>query len=312
MGHKRQHWVPRSYLASWCDPDTPPGQEPYVWLFQKDGTNVKRRAPDNIFHETDLYTIDVGGQRDLTLEHGLSTVESQFVRIRNEVLRRRQPLNDEDRVWLLIFVAAAVSRTRAMRDHMREQWTGMLQKMDRLQEHIDRATPKQLERMIAAAPPVSDNKDSSISHEAVKAMAETPLQIALPGMISSQLRIFRRMKLGILFHDFKPGFITSDTPCVWFDPESYKYPVLFRSPGLGMASIEVTLPISPRQMVIISHQDNLEGYIPLYRSTVVDELNRRTRFHCDEYLVVSRNETRPVWFEEREPPDTSSAPSTQH
>lgn len=179
----------------------------------------------------------------------------------------------------------------------------MLQKMDRLQEDIDRATPKQLERMIAAAPPASDNKDSKISHEAVKAMAETPLQIALPGMISSQLRIFLRMKLGILFHDFKPGFITSDTPCVWFDPEAYKYPVLLRSPGLAMASIEVTLPISPWQMVIISHQDNLEGYIPLYRSSVVDEINRRTRFQCDEYFVVSNNETCPVWFEEREPPE---------
>lgn len=312
MGHKRQHWVPKSYLASWCDPDTPVGQDPYVWRFDKGGEKARRKSPENIFHETDLYTINVGGQRDLTLEHGLSTVESHFVRIRNDALRRRQKLNDEDRVWLLIFVAAAVSRTRAMRDHMRDQWTRMHQKMQRLQEQIDRATPKKLKQMIAAAPPTSDNNDSSISQEAVKAMAETPLQIALPGMITSQLQMFRRMKLGILYHDFKPGFITSDTPCVWFDPESYKYPVLFRSPGLAMPSIEVTLPISPRQMVIISHQDNLEGYIPLYRSSVVDEINRRTRFHCDEYFVVSKNETRPVWFEEREPPDTSSAPSTQY
>ena len=312
MGHKRQHWVPRSYLASWCDPDTPPGQEPYVWLFQKDGTNVKRRAPDNIFHETDLYTIDVGGQRDLTLEHGLSTVESQFVRIRNEVLRRRQPLSDEDVVWLLIFIAAAKARTRAMRDHMQEQWSGMLKKLDRFKDEVEQATPEKRARILAAAPLASSDRESGIPYEAVKEMAEKPLQTALPMFISSQVQAFRRMKLGILFHDFKPGFVTSDNPCVWFDPESYKYPPLFRSPGLAMPTVEVTLPISPRQMVILSHQDALNGYIPLYQSAVVNELNRRSRFLCDEHFVVSKNETRPVWFEDREPPDTSSAPSTQH
>ena len=44
MEHKKQHWVPESYLTAWCDPGTPADQEPYVWRFSKDG--VTRTASD--------------------------------------------------------------------------------------------------------------------------------------------------------------------------------------------------------------------------------------------------------------------------
>src|SRR5262245_37854393 len=91
--HKRQHFVPQSYLKAWCDPTTPVGQEPYVWLFLKDGSEVRRKAPDNLFHETDLYTIRRDdGTRDLVLEHGLSQLESEFVSIRDTKLARCEPL----------------------------------------------------------------------------------------------------------------------------------------------------------------------------------------------------------------------------
>jgi hypothetical protein len=43
----------------------PAGQEPYVWRFKKDGSDPRRKAPENLFHETDLYTIHrEDGERD--------------------------------------------------------------------------------------------------------------------------------------------------------------------------------------------------------------------------------------------------------
>jgi hypothetical protein len=53
LKHKSQHFIPRSYLAAWRDPETPEGQEPYVWRFSKDGSQSKNKAPQNIFTETD-------------------------------------------------------------------------------------------------------------------------------------------------------------------------------------------------------------------------------------------------------------------
>ncbi len=57
MSHKRQHYVPRSYLKAWLDPACPPKQTPYVWIFEKDQRTGRRKSPEKILRETDMYTI---------------------------------------------------------------------------------------------------------------------------------------------------------------------------------------------------------------------------------------------------------------
>lgn len=125
--HKRQHFVPKSYLASWTDPDTPAGQAPYVHLLSKDGSEYRRRAPGKIFRETDLYTIKMaGGVRDLTLEHGLSQLESSYIRVVRDFILPRRPLPEIARLKLMLFVAALHARTLKMRDHHSSQWKKLL------------------------------------------------------------------------------------------------------------------------------------------------------------------------------------------
>jgi hypothetical protein len=98
--HKDQHWVPRSYLNAWCDPDCPVLYVPYVHVFRRDGAYVGRRAPKNLFTENNLYTIKgKDGARDLRLEHGLSTIEDEFARLRPKI-ERREPLTPEENGWL--------------------------------------------------------------------------------------------------------------------------------------------------------------------------------------------------------------------
>ena len=41
-------------------------------------------------------------------------------------------------------------------------------------------------------------------------------------------------------------------PCVTFDPEAYKRSPMLGSPVLEFASTEVTLPLSPHQLLILS------------------------------------------------------------
>ena len=85
--HKGQHFVPECYLKSWCDQNCPPDHKPYLWLFERDGSNPRKKAPSNIFKETDFYTIEkTDGTRDLRLEHGLSGLESNFANIRKNNL----------------------------------------------------------------------------------------------------------------------------------------------------------------------------------------------------------------------------------
>src|SRR5713101_7856243 len=103
-GHKKQHFVPRGYLQAWCAPHTPPDQEPYVWRFDRDGSNPRRKAPDNIFVETELYTIEgPGGERDLVLEHGLASLENEFVLIRDGTLAARKQPTAREQTFLCAF-----------------------------------------------------------------------------------------------------------------------------------------------------------------------------------------------------------------
>src|SRR5450759_793187 len=97
MKHKKQHFVPQSYLRAWCDPQTPEGPEPYIWLCDKRGGGAKKRAPAKVFTQNDFYTIkDADGERDLVLEHGLSQLDARFAALRRNRLDKRLPLGKHD------------------------------------------------------------------------------------------------------------------------------------------------------------------------------------------------------------------------
>lgn len=101
--HKKQHFIPRCYLKAWCDPHCPTNQTPYVWMFGKEDREGRRKAPENIFHETDMYTIhDESGGRDLKIEHGLSQLENTFTVIRNKKFNRAYP-NSHRKNWIKCF-----------------------------------------------------------------------------------------------------------------------------------------------------------------------------------------------------------------
>ncbi len=125
--HKKQHFVPQCYMKAWHDATAPagPARTPYVWVFDKDGTGARRKAPANLFTETDIYTIvRPDGQRDLRLEHGFQELEDMFTRVRNLKFNRRAWPDAEDLAWVIGFAATAQARTAAHRDFHREQWAG--------------------------------------------------------------------------------------------------------------------------------------------------------------------------------------------
>ena len=117
MIHKRQHWIPSSYLSAWIDPEAPTNQDGYVWLFSKNGEDTKKRSPKNIFFENDMYT-DYGqnGVRNLQIEKSLSVMEDSFCKIRKRKLSLREKLTQDDYFKLITFIAAMHSRTKSNRN----------------------------------------------------------------------------------------------------------------------------------------------------------------------------------------------------
>ena len=298
--HKGQHFVPECYLKEWCDPACPPDYEPYVWLFDRDGSNPRKRAPSNIFKETDMYTIErADGSRDLRLEHGLAGLEGQFAQIRSNKLNMELPMTEEEHAYLALFAAAAQFRTRSSRDHHAGQWQGMLKIADELEDQMQSATTEQ--KRMAGSVPSSSSRDRSLSHEQVRQLAKSPLQLMMPGILGAVTPVIARMNMLILCTDDPIGFITSDAPVTWYDPQAYKLPPLYRAPALGSPTIEVTMPLSPSQCLVFAWQCPT-GYLKAPK-IALDDLNRRHRALCGEHYVVRSNTRNDYWFREFDLPN---------
>jgi hypothetical protein len=301
--NKNQHWIPQCYLKAWCDPDCPTEHTPYVWRFTKDGSASKKKAPENIFYEKDMYTIEKpDGTRDLVLENGLAQLEDQFARLREEKIRFRSWFTISEKVTLYAFIAAMHGRTKAQRDFQGKQWQGMRKQMEGMIEWAKKATPEEKRRLSSISP--RDKKEGGITYEQVKAVTENPLQELLPLTIEVETKaLYKMTDIMILETRESPGFITSDHPCVWFDPEGYKRPPVYSGPALMYDSIEISLPVSPKQIIVLNRRGHT-GYYPAPPNIVAD-FNRRTRFRCQEYFVVQKNVKDPFWFNRGVEPEDS-------
>lgn len=307
MTHKAQHFVAQGYSKAWCDPNKAAHEEPFVWLFDRDGPTAeapgKRKAPVNIFKEPEMYTITPANDpqgRDLSLEHGLGRIESDFCAVRRDFIEPCRPLGDRERAVLIAFAACSQYRTPGFREHTREQWQPVLEMGRELEERMRTATPEQ-KRSAARAGSVGSSDRKSMTMEQVQAIVDKPLQTTLLSHVRVTLDLLAKLThLTILCTAKTPGFITSDEPVVWFDPESYKRPPMFQGPALMYETLEITMPISPTRMLFLSRRDmGWPEYMNLdvldLNDRALNDLNRRTCRYAREKVVVSRNEFRPVW-----------------
>ncbi len=304
--HKDQHFIPRSYLAAWCDPHAPANHEPYVHVFPRDGGTPRRRAPVNIFFENEMYTrTNAAGERDLGLEHWLEKTETSFANSRKEFLARGNQLPANRRAKLAVFIAALHTRTPAMRDHHGKYWKGVQDLGEEMLGKMKSKTPAE-RKAIAGMFPVSEgDHKKSMSMEQVRRIAANPLQELMPAFVAAEVPILSLMKVSVLCTDDPIGFITSDNPVTWFSPSAHTMPPMYRSPGFANEDLEITLPISPRQCLLLTHggrepQPYKYMFVP---PIVVNELNRRVRFGCHEHFVSQQSTTKPYWFDPGKMPD---------
>lgn len=291
-GHKKQHFVPKCYLRAWCDPSTPAGRTPYVWIFDKDGSHPRKKAPINLFFENDMYTVlDDNGNRHLGLEHALGQLENDFVSIRRGKLERHLTLEPNERMALCFFVAAMHARTKVNREHVRHTWAQSLEQMRKLRQRAETATEEL--RTAASISTASGSTKRGFTYEDVKRMVEKPLQTTLPVQVSVAGPLLYELDFAIVTTNDAIGFITSDNPCVWWDNNAYKRSPFYRSPALMYDTIEITMPVSPKQCILLNRQ-GLKGYLPTDQPDII---NRRTRFFADEQFVVRKKLKREIWFD---------------
>jgi len=286
---RHQHVNPECYLKAWCDPSTPPGQTPYIWIHARDGSTTDKKAPKKAFRELDFYTIKLtDGSRCLQIEDSFSVIEDRFTHLRDKRIVKGVRLDDVDRGLLCVFAAMMFIRTKSERETFTKFYTD-LHKMVSAMEEQHNAEP-------AASAFASAYKE--YGHH-----------VAIGDSIQNIAEALFEMNLAMFVAADGEAFITSDEPCVWHNPQSYKFPPMLRSPGLAQQDIEISLPISPCYLALFSWNKWNEkmsldpeflkalGHCAPAPKGVVDHLNQRTRALCNEYFVTRDGRTKTIWFE---------------
>ena len=294
--HRAQHYVPKSYLSAWCDPDTPSGMQPYVWTFDPSGGAGTKRAPHNLFTEKNIYTITMpDGSRDLRIEHELSKLEYGLkTLVADFVVRRRQlPLPRQSR--LIKFIAAMHGRTPQAREIQRTLWQNALNVAELQERDLATSSASETERAIGASGLGASPR--RVKLDDLRRVVESPMQYLLPGAIADGLPMLSQMTMTIMCTD-EPSFIASDSPVTWFDPTVPRDKFLTHKKSLSDPGIEVAMPLSPRHTIILHHPMTPfvkpVKYITASGSTAA-ALNRRTAHYADKAIVSWRDGFDPAW-----------------
>jgi hypothetical protein len=291
----KQHIVSKCYLKAWCDPSTPKAHEPYVWLISRDGASKVKRAPHKSLTKTDAYTLTFNdGKKDLRVETTLSQLEGKFVRVQQKIVEHKS-LDPYDRAYLAAFMATMHSRTDPMAEGMKESMSQLDSLVKKMEEVIRRGDAAKLPPMI------SPGEGAPISSADTEYLVRNARPLVVEGALDAAAPIMWRMPLAFLQAPEGSFFVTSDNPCVWFDPAAYKRHPFYRNPGLAMKDVEITMPIAPGVLALQTHNPSVQGYKHLTVAQV-DELNRRTVGFCDKLFVSISPETRPMWFDPGTPP----------
>ncbi len=266
---KGQHYIPQCYLGEWVDPNTPIGYEPYVWIFDKNGKNRKKKAPKNILKGKDLYTLNIG---DYSIEKTLAKLEGGYAKIFRTKIKKKLPLSEYEHIILCAFVSTMLQRTLRYKDNLEKFYDELIERAEMMEKHHN-----------------VEAKKSKELREFRKNTHKTGVVQLLPDITEL---LFKMSVAFLCVDDSSSKFITSDDPCNLFNPDLQWQK--FYGPGLAQKNVQVTLPLSPDIMLCLSWS-NFRGYIKIKKSKIEDS-NRMTRAHCYKYFISHTRKIKRLWF----------------
>jgi hypothetical protein len=265
---KNQHIIPRCYLKQFVDPRTPVGQEPYVWMFERNQRRGRKKAPKNILAETDFYTL----KGDYTIEKTLAQIEGEYSSIFDQKISKKAPLATNEHILFCAFVAAMIQRTLKQKENMDRFIDQIVEKITDLEKA---------------------HGMSSKTSEEWKNQKTDAHKLSVMAMIPEMTKILVQMNLAFLCSNGRASFITSDAPAFLFNSKLQFQN--FVGPGLEQKHVEVRMPLSPNVSVCFSWVNNFRGYLEVGED-VVHESNRMVVGYAHQYFIANSPKLKRRWF----------------
>ena len=189
-------------------------------------------------------------------------------------------------------------RTKKARDHWIEQYESVVNSSDRIIDMTKDMGPSERQRMFASLDASEGTHGASMSIDEFRDLARNPLPSHLDSVPELAIILHRTYTFLVLVSAGSKRFLTSDAPCVWYDPAANQSPS--RAGGLSSPTMEITLPVSPELMLYYGPKHKMPVrqsgvYLHVLDDAILDELNKRTVLWADESIVSSTHDANEPW-----------------
>jgi hypothetical protein len=285
MVSKRHHAVPRFYLKRFAD------AAGLLWLHDVHGVTVARAQPHDALVETRLYAPETGADpHDDSLEVFLAERVDGPAAQPIDKLSRGEPLSDDERQYIALFLAFQERRVPRMREGVRTFASDMANRL--LREWVSR--PDQLReafkesqevrgREITAerAEELADQFIEGVTSGAIKIEPTKMPWLHLVTQATETARVLNDMPWSVVRTPEGVEFITSDAPIVKVLTDR-RVPTHYAGGWLS-PSAESTFALDPKHCLVI-RADGRRGRPEAVASWCRD-VNRRTIMQAHRYVV---------------------------
>lgn len=285
----KQHTIPRFYLEGFTAQDSPADQNPYVWIYDLNLKEWRKKSPKKILTKTNYYDVEcTNGKMSRVFEKALSNAESDAAKAMRRIIAPGVTLEQSDRMALAVFVALMHHRVPGTHERINKYLTDIAkQKMmvmyNRFKDddeawEIYKQNHKDVIRndLAHVGPEALDPSryKIKIGHGQVLGTAFSALE-QIADMIS-------RMSWTFLLSGGPDFFITSDAPFFLVNPKS-ESPIYGH--GLAFQDVEVTLPLN-RYLALLIHWGNQETRWEPAATQSVRQINQRSYAGAQEMIVA--------------------------
>ena len=285
---KRQHYVPRFYLAYFAD------AEGMVWTYDTEHNEVRAGTPENTAIETNFYSIkDEAGEYVDALEEWLSGIEDKAAPLYPKVLKG-EALAGQEKADFSVFLSSLYTRSPAMIRAMAEV-TGMIaQKVadvvfsnrEGFEHYMDKVDAEEGKTRT----PVEREAILEFAKDKTKYVFEIDRKVGLEGMGATDrlTDIFFRMNWMVVECQ-RQHLITSDNPVARLTPREDYHPIYGDGAFLNKRTY-VTVPLTPSKLLELRWTDQTRpGLYEADRQR--GRLYNRQRAHFSErYLYASQRD----------------------
>lgn len=269
IGH---HWLSEAYLRNFCN------SKNRVCVLTPQN-RIFETSPHNICKENHYNTVN----GSLIIEDSLSVIESEVFKIINGKIKKREILNNEEKLLFAYYVSIIFCRVRGRREAFRKSY----------KEIIDWAGSfKQSDKSRKASLPASGNGKTYKLDDMKETLKNFNQRFAVSSMNLSEhsLRYIVNMKWAF-FTAPEGAFISSDDPVRLCRPRAeLKYgPQAFGSmAGLRHKDVELTFPVTSSTLLLagwIIENDLLYISAP---DNFINGFNYRTLRHAENLFATNR------------------------